>query len=114
MTFGTGAPVKQSAAGNVVAPSWGKLSVTDVGASGAEMPSGIIKFFDGNRGFGFITTDDKSADIFFMRPPSRRVHKAKPYQGDRVIYDVGSDIKSGRERAANVRVTDDNAKSRRR
>ncbi len=77
------------------------------------MPSGIIKFFDGNRGFGFITPDDNSADMFFHATALAAGHKAKPFQGDRVTYDIVSDAKSGRERATNVRVTD-NPKSRRR
>lgn len=29
------------------------------------MPSGTVKFFDGERGFGFIETDESDDDVFF-------------------------------------------------
>ncbi len=64
------------------------------------MPSGTVKFF--NVTIGFITPDEGGRDMFVhlsAAPPGVILQ-----EGQRVVYDVGIDRKSGRERAENVKV----------
>ena len=48
------------------------------------MEHGTVKFFNNAKGFGFITPDDNSKDVF--------VHKTdlidKIKDGDKVVYDI--------------------------
>jgi CspA family cold shock protein len=67
------------------------------------MPTGIIKTYLDDRGFGFIRPDTGSADLFFhikdCQPPGMT-----PDAHDAVYYDLGEDKRSGRLQAQNVRL----------
>lgn len=66
------------------------------------MPSGTVKFFNADKGFGFITPETGGTDVFVhvssLRPGSSL------REGDRVSYDLGQDRKTGKSRAENVNV----------
>lgn len=63
------------------------------------MPSGTVKFFNDDKGFGFITPENGGTDVFVhvsaLRGGSLR-------EGDKVSYDVGQDRKTGKSKAENV------------
>eukprot|EP00747_Dinoflagellata_sp_TGD_P170298 gnl/TRDRNA2_/TRDRNA2_201500_c0_seq1.p1 gnl/TRDRNA2_/TRDRNA2_201500_c0~~gnl/TRDRNA2_/TRDRNA2_201500_c0_seq1.p1 ORF type:complete len:168 (-),score=30.59 gnl/TRDRNA2_/TRDRNA2_201500_c0_seq1:79-582(-) len=61
--------------------------------------SGIVKFWRDEKGFGFITPDDGSPDIFVHK---NDVEGATPQQGDSVQYDAGVDDRAGKPKAYNV------------
>jgi CspA family cold shock protein len=64
------------------------------------MPSGIVKLFKNDKGFGFIKPDAGGEDLFFhitCLPPG-----VTPKQGDNVSYELGVDRKTGRSRAEKV------------
>ena len=64
------------------------------------MPTGKVKMFNEERGFGFIKPDDGSADIFF--------HVSDLREGDEiakdkaVTFEVGVDPNSGKTKAVSV------------
>jgi cold shock protein len=64
------------------------------------MPTGKIKMFNGDRGFGFITPDDGGVDIFFHVSALREGDEIS--QGKAVSFDVGVDKKSGKSKAVSV------------
>ena len=63
---------------------------------------GVVKFFDGAKGFGFIVPDDGGADIFVHSTDTNRVELR---QGDKVQFEVVPG-RYGKPRAANVARTD--------
>ena len=67
------------------------------------MPSGKIKMFNEEKGFGFIKPDDGSNDVFF--------HVSALREGDEIIkgkavkFEMGVDPKSGKTKAVSVDLT---------
>ena len=61
---------------------------------------GTVKRFNGNRGFGFITPDDGSEDVFVHHTGFQGEGFKKLQEGDEVEFDVEQGEKG--PRAANV------------
>ncbi|KXO72958.1 cold-shock protein [Brucella anthropi] len=66
------------------------------------MATGTVKFFNQDKGFGFITPENGGSDVF--------VHVSGLLQaggslqdGQKVNYDIGQDRKTGKSKAENVR-----------
>jgi cold shock protein len=64
------------------------------------MPSGVIKMFNEDRGFGFIKPDDGGNDIFFHVSALREGDEIA--RDDAVTFEVGTDPKSGKSKAVRV------------
>jgi CspA family cold shock protein len=65
------------------------------------MPTGSVKMFSADRGYGFIKPDGGGADIFF-HVSSVRKGNGEPEPGASVTFEVGVDERSGRPRATMV------------
>ncbi len=65
------------------------------------MAIGSVKFFNHDKGFGFITPDSGGADVFVH---ASAVQAGSALQeGQKVSYDIGQDRKTGKSKAENVR-----------
>ncbi|AHK47218.1 putative cold-shock DNA-binding domain-containing protein (plasmid) [Ensifer adhaerens OV14] len=65
------------------------------------MATGTVKFFNQDKGFGFITPDNGGADVFVH---VSAVDDAGPLrEGQKVSYELGQDRKTGKSKAENVR-----------
>lgn len=64
------------------------------------MPTGKIKMYNEEKGFGFIKPDDGGGDVFF--------HVSALREGDEIVtdetvkFEVGVDPKSGKTKAVSV------------
>jgi CspA family cold shock protein len=65
------------------------------------MATGTVKFFNQDKGFGFITPDAGGPDVFVH--VSALGGQGSLRDGDKVSYDVGQDRKTGKSKAENVR-----------
>jgi len=64
------------------------------------MPTGKVKFFNNDKGFGFITPDEGGADVF-VHVSALQYGALK--EGQNVSFDIGQDRKTGKSKAENVR-----------
>ncbi|MCA1868318.1 cold-shock protein [Agrobacterium genomosp. 3] len=65
------------------------------------MATGTVKFFNQDKGFGFITPDNAEADVFVH--VSALQGSGALHDGQKVTYDLGQDRKTGKSKAENVR-----------
>ncbi len=68
------------------------------------MPIGIVKFFNEDRGYGFIKPEDGSEDVFVHVSAVQSSGMDKLVQGMRVAFELGADKKTGKAKATSVRV----------
>ncbi|MDR6670229.1 cold-shock protein [Rhizobium sp. 1399] len=65
------------------------------------MPTGKVKFFNQDKGFGFITPETGGPDVFVHVSALEYGDALK--EGQSVSYDLGQDRKTGKSKAENVR-----------
>jgi CspA family cold shock protein len=68
------------------------------------MATGTVKWFNAQKGFGFIQPDDGGQDVFVHISAVERSGIGNPAEGQRLSYDLQRDPKKGRVSAANLRV----------
>lgn len=66
------------------------------------MTTGTVKFFDANKGFGFIKPDDGSTDIFVHVSAVERAGMRSIAEGQKLSFDVVKDRRSGKNAADNL------------
>jgi CspA family cold shock protein len=64
------------------------------------MPTGKIKMFNADRGFGFIKPDDGGEDVFFHVSALRDGDEIA--KGAAVSFQIGVDKKTGKAKAVSV------------
>jgi CspA family cold shock protein len=68
-----------------------------------EMPTGTVKFFNEQKGFGFIQPEGGGADAFVHIPDVERSGMNTLRENDRVSYDVEEDQR-GKMKATNLKM----------
>jgi CspA family cold shock protein len=66
------------------------------------MTTGIVKFFNSTKGFGFIQPDDGSKDVFVHISAVERSGMSTLNEGQKVSFEVVADRKSGKSAAENL------------
>lgn len=67
------------------------------------MATGTVKWFNGQKGFGFIQPDDGSNDVFVHISAVERAGLRSLNEGQKVSFDVVADRRSGKSSADNLR-----------
>ena len=67
------------------------------------MPSGTVKWFNTQKGYGFIQPDDGSKDVFVHISAVERAGMSNLNEGQKVSYELERDQRSGKTSAANLR-----------
>lgn len=67
----------------------------------ARMATGTVKWFNAEKGYGFIAQDDGSKDVFVHYSGIEGVGYRSLSEGDKVAYDIMDGVKG--PQAANVR-----------
>ncbi|HEY8070370.1 MAG TPA: cold-shock protein [Methylocystis sp.] len=69
------------------------------------MQSGIVKWFNAQKGFGFIQPDAGGADIFVHISAVERAGLRGLAEGQKVSYEIVVDNRSGKSSADRLEVT---------
>jgi CspA family cold shock protein len=66
------------------------------------MPSGVVKWFNGQKGYGFIQPDEGGADVFVHISAVERAGLRSLNEGQKVTYELERDARSGKVSAGQL------------
>jgi cold shock protein len=66
------------------------------------MTQGTVKWFNGQKGFGFIQPDDGSKDVFVHISAVERAGMRSLNEGQKVSFEVVADRRTGKSSADNL------------
>jgi CspA family cold shock protein len=67
------------------------------------MSTGTVKWFNGQKGFGFIQPDEGGKDVFVHISAVERAGMSNLNEGQKVSYEVIADRRTGKSAADNLR-----------
>ena len=67
------------------------------------MNTGIVKFFNSTKGFGFIAPDNGGADVFVHISAVERAGMDTITEGQKLSFDIVKDSRNGKSTADNLR-----------
>jgi cold shock protein len=67
------------------------------------MATGTVKWFNGEKGYGFIQPDNGGKDVFVHISAVERAGMRSLNEGQKVSYDLVTDQKRGKESADNLK-----------
>ena len=66
------------------------------------MATGTVKWFNGQKGFGFIQPDDGGSDVFVHISAVERAGMGSLNEGQKVSFELGRDQRSGKTSAGQL------------
>jgi CspA family cold shock protein len=66
------------------------------------MAKGTVKWFNDQKGFGFVQPDDGSKDVFVHISAVERAGLRTLKEGQKISYEIETDKKSGKSSAGNL------------
>lgn len=66
--------------------------------------NGTVKFFNHSKGFGFITPEDGSKDVFVHITALERSGISQVDEGDKVTFDIEDDPRGRGKQATNIQM----------
>jgi len=66
------------------------------------MAQGTVKFFNSQKGYGFIAQDSGGPDVFVHISALERAGMRSLVEGQKVSFDIETDRRSGKAAAANL------------
>ena len=67
------------------------------------MATGTVKFFNSQKGFGFIVQDGGGPDVFVHISAVEQAGMSNLNEGQKLSFDVQADQRSGKSAAANLK-----------
>ncbi len=66
------------------------------------MRTGTVKFYNSQKGYGFISPDDGGKDVFVHATALERAGLRGLVEGQKISFDVEVDRRSGKDAATNL------------
>ena len=70
------------------------------------MATGVVKWFNGQKGFGFLQPDDGSGDVFVHISAVEQAGLPGLNEGQKLSYELTSDRRTGKSSASRLQVVD--------
>jgi CspA family cold shock protein len=70
------------------------------------MAAGTVKWFNSQKGYGFIAPDDGGKDVFVHISAVDRAGLSGLRDGQKISFDVETDGRSGKQAATNLRAVE--------
>jgi len=67
------------------------------------MATGVVKWFNGQKGYGFIQPDDGGKDVFVHISAVERSGLSHLNEGQKISFEVKADRRTGKMNADNLR-----------
>ena len=67
------------------------------------MTTGTVKFYNGQKGYGFIQPDNGGKDVFVHASALERAGIRNLVEGQKVSFDIEEDRRTGKSSASNLR-----------
>jgi cold shock protein len=67
------------------------------------MNTGTVKFYNSQKGFGFIQPDDGGKDVFVHATALERAGMSGLVEGQKVAFDTQEDRRSGKTTVGNIK-----------
>ena len=67
------------------------------------MNTGVVKWFNSQKGFGFIQPENGDKDVFVHISAVERAGMSSLNEGQRISYEIVADRRSGKSSAENLR-----------
>jgi len=64
---------------------------------------GIIKWYNADKGYGFIQPNDGGKDVFVHASALEQAGLRQLVEGQAISYEIGRDARSGKDSATNLR-----------
>jgi cold shock protein len=84
-------------------PAKTKSRLSPVNTIGNTMATGTVKWFNGQKGFGFIQPDGGGPDVFVHISAVERAGLNNLNEGDKISYEIVADKRSGKSSADNLK-----------
>jgi CspA family cold shock protein len=68
------------------------------------MATGVVKFFNDDKGYGFVALDGGGADVFLHASALEQAGIQRLPEGARISFDVVMDQRKGKTNAQNVKL----------
>ena len=68
--------------------------------------TGVVKWFNGQKGYGFIAPDDGSKDVFVHISAVERAGMDSLRDGQKVSFELETDARTGKSSAVELRPAD--------
>jgi CspA family cold shock protein len=66
------------------------------------MATGVVKWFNGQKGFGFIQPDDGGQDVFVHISAVERANMSSLNEGQKISYEMETDQRNGKKSAGQL------------
>lgn len=70
----------------------------------SEMPTGTVKWFNPEKGYGFIKPDDGGGDVFLHIRDVEAAGLPTLHEAQKIAYELLTDRKTGKTKAGNLKL----------